>query len=95
MTDKPITAMDLSDMAMAALTVKPGIFKQLRDRVAIEKGSPGWPGYRPMTPEEIKARDDANIQPEVRNKALVDQAFCKLSQEEIEALEWHYSSVFY
>lgn len=95
MTDKPITAMDLSDLAMAALTVKPGIFKQLRDRVAIEKGNPGWPGYRQMTDAEVKARDEANIQREVRNKALVDQALCKLSQEEIDALEWYYSSVFY
>lgn len=95
MTDKPITALELSDLAMAALTAKPSFFKSLRDRVAIEQGEEGWPGYRPMTPEEVKARDEENIRREVRNKALVDQAFCKLSQEEIDALEWYYSKEFY
>lgn len=94
MTNKLITPEVIFKEALSRLDGKT-YFGRFRDTVATVPGEEGWPGYRWMTEEEIKARDEANIQREVRNKALVDQAFAKLSQEEIEALEWYYSSEFY
>lgn len=95
MTEKPITPDDIMGAALRVLSTKPSFMEKFRNMVPNGTGVDFKPGYRPMTQEEIKARDIASLQREQRNEALVDQAFAKLNQEEIDALEWYYSSEFY
>lgn len=93
MNDKLLTPEELMQSAINHLQ-EPSFRAMFRDVKLPERGVV-LPTYRPMTPEEAKARYEANIQREARNKALVDQAFAKLTEEEIEAIEAHFSEVFY